>query len=57
MYDDGGLCKGCVWAVLWIGSAASSRATEGNKQIDLKHTLQGERRDWIAWQRDRRVDY
>ena len=46
MYDDSGLCKmGCVKAVFWTGSAALSRATEVNERIDLRRTLQCERRD------------
>jgi hypothetical protein len=32
MYDDGGLCKGCVKTVFWTGSAAPSRATEVNER-------------------------
>jgi hypothetical protein len=41
---------GCVKAVFWTGSAAPSRATEVNERIDLRRTLQGELRDWMALQ-------
>jgi hypothetical protein len=34
---------GCVKAVFWTGSAAPSRATEVNKQTDLRRTLHSER--------------
>jgi hypothetical protein len=35
----------CVKAMFWTGSAAPSRATGVNERIDLRRTLQGERRD------------